>query len=765
VIDLKAFITLETTLAAALEKEWSPRAAVFEADLKELLDAGEFEAAKGYVQAITMRGVADAVRPKIEELAISGLLFGAHHLTGDVNTTIYRTGTPLPPELTQAVDQLIRNLDNDATEILRLAAVDVIAKREAVVKEDLAQADIEDAGKVNPEQGDEFRRKEPTVLSKAAKQTLYINRPVSNTDELMAWAKEQGFYETLPADDLHTTVVYSKGKVDWSTIGKISGPALSLSGHRWIKRFGDAVVLCFESAALQQRNAELKEAGCTSDFLDYNPHVTISYDPNIDISTIAPFEGVLRFGEEVWSPVEENWKDSLVETVLKSALKCGCEGLTYTPSVKADWDIAGAINNALKTPGKILIDIAANLTTSRVIAYGFLSQAAKLGVDRYQINEVLDEKTCPVCILMHGRTFWVEDQLSRLKAALSTIDVDMLKQLTPFVSASKASMEQLNKMTNQELQEMGLGSPPYHPRCRGVLAKLGTVKPLSHWTDALVQDLLQKGNPNHYPEGAPDSKGGQFAPKGILSGLVEAVTDLFDDDDKPVTIEDFSKAGIKFGPNANTDKVVEFWNSFIKMRPKDFYEAMFKDWPEGPAGVQWYISSTWAGGDLNVACLGSGTAQRTFYVDEGKLEVDHGYLNIMEKDRGFGKQFMRQSMALYEKLGVSRIALHANIAVGGYAWAKYGFVPDKDGWKEIVEHVDNTITADQNALYNTGVLGIADKAIQSSDPKAIWKIADLNTTFKKNTVGKYLLLGSAWDGEFLLKDKEQMERFKRYVGQ
>jgi hypothetical protein len=47
--------------------------------------------------------------------------------------------------------------------------------------------------------------------------------------------------------------------------------------------------------------------------------------------------------------------------------------------------------------------------------------------------------------------------------------------------------------------------------------------------------------------------------------------------------------------------------------------------------------------------------------------------------------------------------------------------------------------------------------IQSSDPKAIWAIAD-------SDAGKKLLLGSDWYGKIDFNDPESMERFNAYVG-
>ncbi len=49
----------------------------------------------------------------------------------------------------------------------------------------------------------------------AISRPLYVSRHVENADEIITWAKSVGFDTTLPAEDMHVTVCYSKEPVDW----------------------------------------------------------------------------------------------------------------------------------------------------------------------------------------------------------------------------------------------------------------------------------------------------------------------------------------------------------------------------------------------------------------------------------------------------------------------------------------------------------------------------------------------------------------------
>lgn len=136
-------------------------------------------------------------------------------------------------------------------------------------------------------------------------------------------------------------------------------------------------------------------------------------------------------------------------------------------------DIAQALNAMVMGTGKGLMNIGANLTTSRAVSYGFLSQAVDSGVDTYQVTEILDDKICPVCKFMHGKMFSVSHEIGRVEQALLTQDPQDLKSIAPWPKQSKAGLADLFGMSNEDLQAAGYGSPPYHPGCRGVLVKVG----------------------------------------------------------------------------------------------------------------------------------------------------------------------------------------------------------------------------------------------------------------------------------------------------
>lgn len=142
----------------------------------------------------------------------------------------------------------------------------------------------------------------------AAPRTLYVRRDVINAAEIIAWAKGQGFKTTLPADDLHVTITYSRTPVDWMEMGSTWEDEVKIprGGARLMEKFGEARVLLFNSNMLRWRHDEMVDKGASWDHPEYQPHITISYDPaSPDLAGVEPYQGEIVLGPEIFDEVKE----------------------------------------------------------------------------------------------------------------------------------------------------------------------------------------------------------------------------------------------------------------------------------------------------------------------------------------------------------------------------------------------------------------------------------------------------------------------------
>lgn len=155
----------------------------------------------------------------------------------------------------------------------------------------------------------------------AAPRTLYVSRAVVNAAEIIAWAREQGFETTLPADDLHVTIAFSRKPVDWMKVGEAWQEQIEIAagGPRLVEALGaegDATVLMFASSELSWRHEDIKRQGASWDWPEYQPHITISYQrpEGMDLRALEPYRGKIVLGPEVFDEVREDWKETISET-------------------------------------------------------------------------------------------------------------------------------------------------------------------------------------------------------------------------------------------------------------------------------------------------------------------------------------------------------------------------------------------------------------------------------------------------------------------
>lgn len=166
-------------------------------------------------------------------------------------------------------------------------------------------------------------------IGDARPRTLYVSRKVLNGEDIVAWAKSQGFETTLPASDMHVTIAFSRVPVDWFKVGSSwdEETKIPAGGARMMERLGDATVLLFNSNMLRWRHEEMREAGASWDRPEYQPHITIAYKGAPDnLDDIDPYQGEIVLGPEIFAEVDEDWSRQIVEDVRRRKRKEGEEG-------------------------------------------------------------------------------------------------------------------------------------------------------------------------------------------------------------------------------------------------------------------------------------------------------------------------------------------------------------------------------------------------------------------------------------------------------
>lgn len=176
---------------------------------------------------------------------------------------------------------------------------------------------FDDLDEEDAEVRDEFER----ARQNAEPRPLYVCRKVINGEDIVAWAKSQGFVTTLPADQLHVTVTFSRAPVNWMKMGaswsdKPSGQiAVPAGGPRLVEALGDkgAIVLMFSCSELSWRHEDMMREGASWEHSFYQPHITLTYTGHEDLSAVEPYSGPIILGPEIFEDITEDWEQGIAE--------------------------------------------------------------------------------------------------------------------------------------------------------------------------------------------------------------------------------------------------------------------------------------------------------------------------------------------------------------------------------------------------------------------------------------------------------------------
>ena len=135
------------------------------------------------------------------------------------------------------------------------------------------------------------------------------------------------------------------------------------------------------------------------------------------------------------------------------------------------------------------------------------------------------------------------------------------------------------------------------------------------------------------------------------------------------------------------------WENAVKLDPEEFktkflgkvnatmeIEHFYREESEGGVGRNEMRIS---GNLLNAQGNRIGTYTREIDLVDNSAESAYFSIHSGAQGGGIGKELLRSNVALYQQMGLEKLKVHANIDVGGYAWAKYGYVPDDNSWDSL----------------------------------------------------------------------------------
>lgn len=138
---------------------------------------------------------------------------------------------------------------------------------------------------------------------------------------------------------------------------------------------------------------------------------------------------------------------------------------------------------------------------------------------------------------------------------------------------------------------------------------------------------------------------------------------------------------------------------------------------------------------------------------------------------GAGKRILGRLLDLADHIGADKIALNANIDIGAYAWARYGFLPDKQSWDNLRVKIRKSMVGIEGypKLPNSEITKLSGTIKTLTAPNAptenIRAIAALGVdcyhrSHKEGILGVTLLRGNHWNSTADLNDPVTLDHLQ-----
>lgn len=132
---------------------------------------------------------------------------------------------------------------------------------------------------------------------------IYVHRPVLNQRWIVNHFFDQGVRPMK--DDLHVTVVYSKGAMGWEDVYADPSALLLPSTSRQLACFGppddEVLVLLVDHPHLHDRHLTWLAGGATTDYPEYRPHITVTKTSHLSKAQ--------RVGPYIWKSLPPSFQN------------------------------------------------------------------------------------------------------------------------------------------------------------------------------------------------------------------------------------------------------------------------------------------------------------------------------------------------------------------------------------------------------------------------------------------------------------------------
>lgn len=218
-------------------------------------------------------------------------------------------------------------------------------------------------------------------------------------------------------------------------------------------------------------------------------------------------------------------------------------------------------------------DVVSSAALVRSRSFGCISGMVEAGITEYEILAMGDERMCPICGEMSGKTFSVTETREVIDRTLGIMDPEKFKEAMPWHT------EPPTGVSKDKLLADGMSIPPFHGRCRCVLVASESV--------SAVEQAESK------PQPEPEQSGEMI--RGVTKGEIDQLRGVRGHGEEgTITVDvimgDYKRVGIEIS-REEAQRVYEAVRAFTGTGYSQMREVFLKSlkgkvYPEGTDGYR-----------------------------------------------------------------------------------------------------------------------------------------------------------------------------------
>lgn len=166
---------------------------------------------------------------------------------------------------------------------------------------------------------------------------------------------------------------------------------------------------------------------------------------------------------------------------------------------------------------------------------------------------------------------------------------------------------------------------------------------------------------------------------------------------------------------------IDSWNDRVAFSPQQTRDILLRDLPDD-ISVNIYLDS-YGNGSFYYNGSAIQDVKCEFDLQKGISQEGDVYINDDDRAKGVGRIIVRNQIEFLKACGVECFKTYASSSMGGYVWARFGFLPNDDQLEELRQNLDRYFKGVKDLLTAEEIAEI-EPLLSLENKEDIWKVAE-----------------------------------------